>query len=120
MEKELLIESLNKLPEQIHDLRMRVLDSAKNVDGLERTLYEEEAKIKSEISSEIEDGTSKKKYPNAESRDAEFQIRSAASQSITAARSSLENGKESLDKLKFELEMLNNTMLNYRAITGIL
>ena len=120
MEKEMLIESLNELPAQIHDLRIRVLDSAKNVDSLEQELYAAEAKLKSEISSETEDGSSKKKYPNAEARESEFQIRSSTDSEIVDARVALKEGKESLDKLKIELEKLNNTMLNYRAISGIL
>jgi peptidoglycan hydrolase CwlO-like protein len=119
--QELGIEPLcNKLlaiPEQIRELQKQMAEAQKEVDKAKGDVELEKSLIFAAVTSETNDN-GKPVFSNEKARSAEITQRMSVEDDYLAAEKALSKAEEHVSSLRFDIDRLNNEMLNLRAVVS--
>lgn len=110
-----IVNSLVNLPNQIYDSNTKILSLSLEMSMKQEIVDTYINNYKIEIANEV-DENNKKKFSNADARDAELKKRIDEYEGLNLIIHDINDIEKSIKRERIELELLNNKQNNYRVI----
>ena len=110
-----IVNSLVNLPNQIYDSNTKILSLSLEMSTKQEIVDTYINNYKIEIANEV-DENNKKKFSNADARDAELKKRIDEYEGLNLIIHDINDIEKSIKRERIELELLNNKQNNYRVI----
>jgi hypothetical protein len=110
-----ILNSLVNLPNQIYDSNTKILSLSLEMSMKQEIVDTYINNYKIEIANEV-DENNKKKFSNADARDAELKKRIDEYEGLNIIIHDINDIEKSIKRERIELELLNNKQNNYRVI----
>lgn len=110
-----ILNSLVNLPNQIYDSNTKILSLSLEMSTKQEIVDTYINNYKIEIANEV-DENNKKKFSNADARDAELKKRIDEYEGLNIIIHDINDIEKSIKRERIELELLNNKQNNYRVI----
>lgn len=110
-----ILNSLVNLPNQIYDSNTKILSLSLEMSTKQEIVDTYINNYKIEIANEV-DENNKKKFSNADARDAELKKRIDEYEGLNLIIHDINDIEKSIKRERIELELLNNKQNNYRVI----
>lgn len=110
-----ILNSLVNLPNQIYDSNTKILSLSLEMSMKQEIVDTYINNYKIEIANEV-DENNKKKFSNADARDAELKKRIDEYEGLNIIIHGINDIEKSIKRERIELELLNNKQNNYRVI----
>lgn len=110
-----IVNSLVNLPNQIYDSNTKILSLSLEMSTKQEIVDTYINNYKIEIANEV-DENNKKKFSNADARDAELKKRIDEYEGLNIIIRDINDIEKSIKRERIELELLNNKQNNYRVI----
>lgn len=110
-----ILNSLVNLPNQIYDSNTKILSLSFEMSTKQEIVDTYINNYKIEIANEV-DENNKKKFSNADARDAELKKRIDEYEGLNLIIHDINDIEKSIKRERIELELLNNKQNNYRVI----
>lgn len=110
-----ILNSLVNLPNQIYDSNTKILSLSLEMSMKQEIVDTYINNYKIEIANEV-DENNKKKFSNADARDAELKKRIDEYEGLNLIIHDINDIEKSIKRERIELELLNNKQNNYRVI----
>lgn len=110
-----IVNSLVNLPNQIYDSNTKILSLSLEMSTKQEIVDAYINDYKIEIANEV-DENNKKKFSNADARDAELKKRIDEYEGLNLIIHDINDIEKSIKRERIELELLNNKQNNYRVI----
>lgn len=110
-----IVNSLVNLPNQIYDSNTKILSLSLEMSMKQEIVDTHINNYKIEIANEV-DENNKKKFSNADARDAELKKRIDEYEGLNIIIHDINDIEKSIKRERIELELLNNKQNNYRVI----
>lgn len=110
-----IVNSLVNLPNQIYDSNTKILSLSLEMSMKQEIVDTYINNYKIEIANEV-DENNKKKFSNADARDAELKKRIDEYEGLNIIIHDINDIEKSIKRERIELELLNNKQNNYRVI----
>ena len=110
-----ILNSLVNLPNQIYDSNTKILSLSLEMSMKQEIVDTHINNYKIEIANEV-DENNKKKFSNADARDAELKKRIDEYEGLNIIIHDINDIEKSIKRERIELELLNNKQNNYRVI----
>lgn len=110
-----ILNSLVNLPNQIYDSNTKILSLSLEMSTKQEIVDTHINNYKIEIANEV-DENNKKKFSNADARDAELKKRIDEYEGLNIIIHDINDIEKSIKRERIELELLNNKQNNYRVI----